>query len=67
MNNIAERIDLIEKLYLNKKIIDANHFRNDLKTVIEKYFNDLKSKECSSLEWKMLEKKMKSIIKNCVE
>lgn len=59
------RRDKEKKLYLHEKIIDANHFRNDLKSVIEKYFDELKLKEWDSLEWKMLEKKMNSIIKNC--
>lgn len=59
------RRDKNKKLYLEEKIIDANQFRDDLKMVIEKYFRDLKSKDWDSFEWKMLEKKMKSIIKNC--
>tara|TARA_R110002049_G_scaffold109424_4_gene258254 strand:+ start:891 stop:1469 length:579 start_codon:yes stop_codon:yes gene_type:complete len=59
------RRDKKKKLYLKDKIIDANHFRDDLKSSIVDYFDDLKTKDWSSNEWKMLEKKMKSIIKNC--
>ena len=59
------RRDGTKKLYREKKLIDANKFRNDLKFVIEKYFESMKSKEWEAIEWQMLEKKMKSIIKNC--
>lgn len=61
------RRDLSKKLNLEEKIIDANCFRNDLKLVIQKYFDDLKLKEWNSHEWIILEKKMKSINKNCQE
>ena len=61
------RRDQNQKLNFSEKLIDANHFRNELKHVIEKYFDDLKSKDWNSYEWKMLERKMKSIIKNCKE
>ena len=59
------RRDQSKKLDLTNKIIDANHFRNDLKREIETYFDDLSSKDWSDNEWEMLSKKMKSIIKNC--
>jgi hypothetical protein len=59
------RRDKTKKLHLDDKIIDANHFRNDLKIVVEKYFDEMKTKDWSSHEWKMLQKKMKVIIKNC--
>ncbi len=59
------RRDKKRKLYRAEKIIDANHFRDDLKTAVEKYFDNLKLKDWDSNEWKMLEKKMKSIIRNC--
>jgi hypothetical protein len=59
------RRDQPKKLDLINKIIDANHFRDDLKKEIEKYFENLTTKDWNENEWKMLFKKMKSIIKNC--
>lgn len=56
---------LKQKLDLKNKIIDANHFRNDLKKEIEDYFDSLTVKDWNTNEWKMLIKKMNSIIKNC--
>lgn len=53
------------KLIFDDKIIDANHFRDDLKSVVENYFDDLKTKGWDAYEWKMLKKKMKSLIRNC--
>jgi len=59
------RRDQTKKLNLDNKIIDANHFRDDLKKVVVNYFTSLKMKDWDSHEWKMLDKKMKSIIRNC--
>lgn len=59
------RRDKDKKLYFEQKIIDANKFRDDLKEVIEDYFDKLKSKDWDSIEWKMLQKKINHIIKNC--
>ena len=50
---------------MGEKVIDANHFRDDLKRVVEKYIDDLKASDWDSYEWKKLEMKMKSIIRNC--
>ena len=59
------RRDRKKKLYMGEKVIDANHFRDDLKRVVEKYIDDLKESDWDSYEWKKLEMKMKSIIRNC--
>lgn len=59
------RRDKKKKLDLPNKIIDANHFRDDLKKEVEMYFNSLKTKKWDEDEWKMLAKKMKALKKNC--
>ncbi len=59
------RRDLKVKLDYEKKIIDANNFRDDLKKEIERYFDNMKDKDWSSIEWTKLKTKMNSIIKNC--
>lgn len=59
------RRDQTKKLDLTNKIIDANHFRHDLKKEIQDYLNLLKTKNWNDEKWKMLIKKMESIIKNC--
>ena len=59
------RRDQSRKLDLTNKIIDANHFRDSLKKEIETYFDNLLTIDWDDNEWKMLSKKMSSIIKNC--
>ena len=59
------RRDQKVKLKLEEKIIDANHFRDGMRKVVENYSEELKQNEWDSELWKMLKKKMKALIKNC--
>lgn len=59
------RRDLKQMLDIDKKIIDANYFRDNLEEAVKEYCKTLINLPMDAYEWTTLKKKMMHIIKNC--